>query len=394
MSQLPEGLFGDAKLYNKLVLVFFTADNCKICNSLEDNLNKIPIVTKYILVKVNADEYPNYFVRLSRGVIPTLTVLTPDMGIGGVIESSDISFIENVLREIYDSYYNRKSLPTVRISPLEGTPMDFDVQNLVYNVIDNLLNGAPADFRTVELYRFYSKIYPEYQKELRKLNPLDDVAKYLKSGADVNIDDNYAINVALKYLYLGKGGDKVVEFVNSDGSVYRSLRKQMKGLLSDEAIIGSSLISLYQDTFDEKYLKLALSIYDYVKSNLYYGEAYLDSPKTDPITSIPYVDPLANSEFAIFLSRLYLVAGDEKFKHESLNVSKIVMGIAGNNYRIQARVSIAYLKSNYGIKSLKKEEDDIRVERIKELMCEQGYIYQDLNGKCYKGLNEIEFTVF
>ncbi len=202
MSLFPDSLFNDARFYNKLILTFFTADNCKICNSIESNIEKIPVITKYILVKVNADEYPAYFVRLTRGVIPTLTILTPEREIASIIESTDLKFIENALRKVYEDYYINKTLQTIKIQALEGElANDIDLQSMVYEVITSLLNGALADFRAIELYNFYSTIYPEYKKGIKDLNPLDDIARYIIKGENINIDDNYAISVALKYMY-------------------------------------------------------------------------------------------------------------------------------------------------------------------------------------------------
>ncbi len=168
----------------------------------------------------------------------------------------------------------------------------------------------------------------------------------------------------------------------------------MKGMLADESIVGSALLDAYENTFDEKYLNKALQIYNYVKSNLDTNNGFLDSPKVDVITLIPYIDPLANSELAIFLSRLYLITGDERFKNDAMKALKASLGIAGDNYRILARASIAYIKLLYGIRGLERIKDDIRVEKVKEIMCEKEYKYQDLNGKCYKDLKEIEFTAF
>jgi len=385
---ISEKVFSDAKFYDKLIGVLFTSDNCTICDELFEKVKKLPISQKYFLFKVNANEYLQYTVRLSRGIIPALSIVDNEGKLISVIESVDIDYIQEKLREIYE---RRKELQGVSFSKPEKVE-DINVAEF-FDIINFAMDGNPIDFRGIEFFLFYSKIHKDYEKALSIILPGDPIGKFLlTSKLEGQLDDNYTNILALEIIYnIADVKDKLVDRITEDGVVYRSEKKEVKGLLIDEAVTGTALLTLYQRTFDEKFLKTALKIYEWTIKNLESDIGFRDYPQEDPITKHEYYEPLANAEASIFLSKLWAITGDDKIKEKAEKALKIAYTL-GTDIRVLSRVAIAYVKINELIKSKKEIKNDIRVEVVKDNRCQQeDFSYK---GNCYQSLDQIEFNLF
>ena len=385
---ISEKVLSDARFYDKLIGIFFTSDNCSICDELFEKVRKLPISQKYFLFKVNADEYLQYTVRLSRGIIPTLSIVNTEGKLISVIESIDIDYIQEKLREIYEKRKEFQGLAFPKPQQVE----DINIADFL-DIINFVMDGNPIDFRTAEFFIFYSKIHKEYQKVLSTLVPGDPISNFLLKGKiEDKIDESYTNILALETIYgIADVKDKLLDRITEDGIVYRSKRKEVKGLLIDEAVTGTALLTLYQRTFDERFLTLALKIYDWIVKNLESDIGFRDYPQEDPITRQEYLEPLANAETSIFLAKLWAITGDNKIKEKAEKAMKIAYTL-GKDIRVLSRVAIAYVKLNELIKSKKEIKDDIRVEVVKDNGCQkEDFRYKD---QCYQSLDQIEFNLF
>jgi len=385
---ISEKVLSDAKFYDKLIGVFFISDNCTICDDLFEKIRKLPISQKYILFKVNADEYLQYTVRLSRGIIPTLSVVNSEGQLISVIESIDIDYIQEKLREIYEKRKEFQGLTFPKPQQIE----DINIADFL-DIINFVMDGNPIDFRTAEFFFFYSKIHKEYQKLLNTIVPGDPISAFLTKGKlEGKIDENYTNILALETIYnIADVKDKLLNRITEEGVVYRSKRKEVKGLLIDEVVAGTALLSLYQRTFNDKFLELALKVYDWIVKNLESDIGFRDYPQEDPITRQEYFEPLANAETSIFLAKLWAITGDDKIKEKAEKALKIAYTLS-KDIRVLSRVAIAYVKLNELIRSKKEIKDDIRVEIVKDNGCQkEDFKYKD---QCYQSLEQIEFSLF
>ena len=382
---IPEKTFADAKFYDKLIAIFFTSDGCNECDKLFEKVSAMSIIKqKYYLFKFNAIEYLQYSVRLTRGVIPTISVVNPKGQLLAIIESTNEDYIEDKLKEIYYGRNKLKPLEYQEPKELEEVnPIDF------YDIINYTLDGNPIDFRTVEFLKFYSSIHKEYERVLNIMKPADPLAKYLLTGEKPQLDYTYTSNIAIS-IVLGIDEtvkDELIKRIDENGKVYRSNRKEVKGLLIDEALAGEALITLYERTFDETYLNMAKKIAEYIDKALSTPIGFRDSENEDLITSYIVYEPLANSEASIFFARLWAVTDDEKYRESSKKAMNISYTL-GDDIRVLSRIAISYIKLNELIKA-KKPVQDLRVEVVKDNGCpDEELRYKDNN--CYKDINEIK----
>ncbi|BFH72610.1 hypothetical protein SJAV_05540 [Sulfurisphaera javensis] len=384
---ISEKVLLDAKFYDKLVGIFFTSENCSICDELFEKIRKLPISQKYYLFKVNANEYLQYTVRLTRGIIPSLSIIDLEGRMIAVIESIDIDYIQEKLREIYSK---RDKLPGIEF-PKPKSVEEINVAEF-FDIVNFAMDGNPIDFRGIEFLLFYAKVHKDYERLLNIITPLDPIGKFLVNGKlETTLDETYTNILAIETIYnISDVKDKLLERIKDDGTVFRSSRKEVIGLLVDEAITGSALLSLYQRTFDDKYLNLSLKIYDWIIKNLESDIGFRDSPVNDPITKHEYFEPLANSEASIFFTKLWAITDDSKIREKAEKALKIAFTL-GSDIRVLSRVAIAYIKLNELIKSKKEVKNDIRVEIVKDNGCKEDYKYKD---SCYDSLDKIEFNLF
>ncbi|WP_231961233.1 hypothetical protein [Saccharolobus sp. A20] len=381
-------LLNDSKFYEKPILLYFTTDQCKKCEELYEQMKNLYILSKYYAIQVNAIENVEYTVRLTRGVIPTITILTPDLKILGIIESVDVKFIESRLRDILDDYKNKKIIGlTINgfiPEPLELSPF------VIYDTVNKVIEGEPADSRMIEVYLTYTNIYKDYLKAKDKIKFQDSLAEFLlNKQAKINVDKKYLANIAMLVNYGIADIKEVLELLNKDtGEVYRSSLRENKGILLDEALAGNALLTAYESSFDENYLTLAIRIANYIKENLQHEKGFKDIKGNDDITNIPYLEPISNAETAIFFSRLWNITNDESYKSLSLKGAMSALGASTSNPKVLARISIAYMKLYESIKANQVLNIiDSRVEIVKDNNCEKGKLYYD--GKCYTSIHEI-----
>lgn len=381
---IPEKTFADAKFYDKLIAIFFTTDNCEECEKLFEKIKDMNIVKqKYYIFKFNAIEHLQYSVRLTRGIVPTISIVNPKGQLLAIIESTNTEYIEDKLEEIY--YKRDKLKPLEYQEPKEVeevNPVDF------YDIINYVLDGNPVDFRAVEFLKFYSSIHKEYVKVLDIAKPVDPLAKYLLTSEKPQLDYTYTSNLAVSII-LGideATKEELLKRIDEEGKVYRSNRKEVKGLLIDEALAGEALISLYQKTFDETYLNMAKKIAEYIDKTLSTSIGFRDSINEDLITSYIVYEPLANAEASIFFAKLWAIVNDTKYKENAKKAMNISYTL-GDDIRVLSRIAISYVKLNELIKA-KKPIQDLRVEVVKENGCpDEELRYKD---NCYKDISEIK----
>ncbi|AAK40655.1 hypothetical protein SULI_06640 [Saccharolobus solfataricus] len=383
----------DAKFFDKPILLFFTDENCKDCDTIYSKLQDSTIFSKYIGKKVNALEYIHYTIRLTRGMIPTITILSPTLDLLAVIESKDLKFIENKLRELLDEY-KRRIVKGIKLEgytpdPIEPTP------SIIYETINKVIGGYEADTRMIEVYLTYTNVYKEYLKAKDKIKCSDDVARYLLEGkGEIKIDEKSSANVSMLVNYGVTSVQKLLDFIDiNSGEVYRSKKKETKGILLDEALAGNALVSEYERTINEEYLSLAIKVADYIKNNLQHERGFRDIKEIDNITKVPYLEPISNSEASIFFSRLWNITGDETYKNLALKGLGSALGGALNNPKVIARAAIAYLKLFDSIKANRYLNIiDARITVVKNNGCNDSMLYY--SGQCYSKIDEIQPTAF
>ncbi|AAY81631.1 hypothetical protein ATY89_06365 [Sulfolobus acidocaldarius] len=379
-------MINDAKFYDKLIAFFFETENCTNCEDLYNKILKLTISQKYYFLRANANEYLFYTVRFSRGVVPSIGIINTSGELIGIIESENIDYIQAKLREIYD---NRNKIKGFKIDKITTT-REINTADF-YEVVNYALDGGQLDFRGAQFLRFYAKIHKEYEKVLERALPLDPFAEYVLTGKKPDVEHYYTSTLAISTI-LGLFNDdvisKLLERINSDGSVYRSIRKEVNGLLIDQALVGQALLRVYKKTWDQKYLDLAMKVYTYIKDNLKGDLGFRDIKPLDEVTKEEFYEPISNSETAIFLSQLWSVNNDETYLLEAKKAMEASYTIGGNDIRVIPRVAIAYLKINELIKSREEIKDDIRVEVMKEISCEDkdAVVYK---GKCVK-IDEVQ----
>ncbi|AWR97630.1 hypothetical protein DFR86_08775 [Acidianus sulfidivorans JP7] len=385
---ISEKLLSDAKFYDKLLGIFVTAEYCDGCDELFEKIQKLPIARRYYLYKVDGIEHIEYLNRITRGYIPTLTVISPKLKILGIIEAFDIKYFEEKLREIVEAYY--KGYEGQEIPDFAPDPVTPDKSQIVYNVISQILDGYPADHRMIELYKFISNISEEYKKGEKLIKYLNDEAKFLITGKlDKPTSQKYSNILAFYVEHDLSKVDELLNLVNENGEVFRSIRKENRGLLIDEASVGNALLTQYEKTSDNKYLLIAEKIYNYITKYLNHEKGFRDSPPYDEISKIVYLEPLANSEAAIFFSRYYAITENK----EALDNAKKAISCAyagSTDPKVLARISIALIKMEDLIKTnTKPPYNDLRLEYSPKVECKY---YKD--GKCLEDIHEVKFLDF
>lgn len=385
---ITEKILADAKFYDKLLGMFITTEYCNGCDELFDKIQKLPIARKYYLYKVDGIEHVEYMSRLSRGYIPTITVISPSLRVLGIIEAFDVKFIEDKLRQIVEAYY--KGYEGQKIPEFLPEPKTPDKAEVIYEVLTEIINGYPADFRMIELFKFISKINPQYKKLEKTVNFLNDEARYLLIGKLENPSPQKYANTISFYVERGlKSIDELLSLVGDSGEVYRSVRKENKGLLIDEATVGNTLLTEYEKTLNDKYLQLAEKIYEYIVSNLSHEKGFRDSPPRDEITKVTFLEPLANSEAAIFFSRYYAIT-DNKDALENAKKAISSAYASSTDPKVLARIGIALIKIEDLIKTnLRYPYEDLRLEYSPKISCNY---YKD--GNCIERIDDVKFLDF
>ncbi|PVU75855.1 hypothetical protein DDW13_04375 [Acidianus hospitalis] len=384
---ISEKLISDLKFYDKPLGVFFTADNCKECDELIKKIKELPISKRLMIEEVNGLEYPEYLNRLTRGMIPTLSILSPDLGIMGVIESTDVKEIEAKLREIVEAYY--KGYKGERLSEFIPEPVEVG-KEIIYDVMDALLASYPADFRMIEFYKFISSINKDYSKAEKVIKPLNEISEFLLGRKKtINANSIYTTEISFYTIYGLRKVEDLLQLIGDDGIVYRSTRKQNKGLLIDEVMAGNALLTQYENTLNDTYLNYAKKIYDFIINNLSHEKGFRDTLIKDELSKITFLEPLANSEAGIFFARYWAITGEEKsadFAKKAINCA-----FAGSSDpRVLARISIALIKLQDLIRTNEKGPySDLRIEFSKQAQCKY---FKD--GKCYEKIEEIKFSYF
>lgn len=382
---LTEKVISDAKFYNKLILTFFSSEDCNICDELLNKIKELKISNRYYIFNIDSIEKSNYFIRLTRGIIPTITILSPDLKILGIIESTDIKFIEDSLRKIFESYlrdFKGSDIPSF------VPELDEPSQEIFYEIINRALENEPVDYRSIEFIKIFSAVHKEYEKIVTELNPANDMAKYLISNSNINLQENYVFNVSFLVNFGKEDKTKLLDFIDKDGGVFRSVKRETKGMLIDEANVGNTLISLYNRTGDNRFLELSLKIFSYIKDNLTHEKGFKDCPSNDPITSVVFLEPLANSETALFLARLWAISENEEARKLSELAMKSSYG-GSKDIRVLSRIALSMIVLNERIKTSEKiSYDDVRLS-FQNISCKYEY-----DGKCYNSLEEIKPKFF
>ncbi|EHP68810.1 MAG: hypothetical protein RXS23_04880 [Metallosphaera yellowstonensis] len=367
---ITERVIEDARFYGKLIVAVFSDEGFPL--NIPDSLSK-----RLTVIPVNPEEHPEYLVRLTRGIIPAITVMTPSLEIVGIIESANTSYIVSSLRELVDNFV-RGNVRPYKISPYVPEPQD-PPQDASYEVISKILDGYPADFRTIELVRTFVTTHKEYEKVLKVLKPLDDIASFYLEGGTLN--DDFAVYEAVKVIKGERGMPEA--FLGEDGRVLRRRGGENWGLLVDEALVGFSFLSRYLREGTDEDLERAKRIFSFVRTHLETERGYRDSVPRDPLTRVEFLEPLANSELAIFLSALWQVTQSETVREKSLKALRCAS--SSQSLPVKARIALATLRLEKGILVNKPGRfEDSRVMLNKSLDCNFKY-----SGKCYDTLEAV-----
>ncbi|MEM0363833.1 MAG: hypothetical protein QXV69_05965 [Sulfolobaceae archaeon] len=378
---LTEKLLSDSKFYNKPISIFFTSRNCSICDKLYNEITSKYISSKYYWLRIDSEEYLHYFIRLTRGVIPSVVVMNGDLRILGIIESNNSDFIENALKNIYENLENKKLIAS-NVPHFVPEPQEFD-PFIVHEVVLRIINGEVVDHRALEVIEFYKRNYTEFSNIQKFITNYDVITKSILYKEKIEINNSYTAGVLVEN---GIEDPKVLlEYINEDGSVYRSKRKEVSGLLIDESIAGNALLKAYELYGEKEYLEYAKKIYEYIIKNNVHEKGFLDVPKRDPLSNIEFLEPLANAEAGIFFSRYYLLTKDEKAREYSEKAIRCAYG-GSKNTRVLTRVIIAYLKLKHSILTKNMKITDPRIEYLENPCKDEEFYY---NNNCYKSIDEI-----
>ncbi len=379
---ISDKVLEDAKFYGKLIALEFTKD------SMDEGINNIinMFENKIIKVEIDAGEYLQYAIRLTGGRYPTVTILTPDLRVLAILDSKEGLY--DKIREVID-LYKFKGFAGAPITDFVPVPIEPD-PSLFFNTINSLLKGYPVDLRGMEVFNTYCNVYKEYRKILDKMNVNSDVIASLGKG--VVPDSKYTAVLSLQTYYGLRKINEILDLVNDEGEVFRSKRKENKGLLIDEAYMGSTLVNEWERTGDEKYLNLSLKIADFVLRELKHEKGFMDSKRTDKLTEHLVLEPLANAETAIFFAKLYAALDDSVYADASRLAMASANGGAPHSIEVQERIMCAYMKINEGIRSndpsLLTTDCRIEIPRHKP----ECRLKQD--DKCYEDVSLIQFKSF
>ncbi|BCU67349.1 hypothetical protein HS7_07860 [Sulfolobales archaeon HS-7] len=379
----------DAEFYGKNIIVLFSDNGCVECEHIEKYIRSLDITKKYIFITLNSRTHLGHFIRLTRGVIPTLTVLSQEGDIIAIIEGSNVKEISDILRDIYDKKEIIEPIKIPSVSPDELlTFSDVDV----IQTINEILGMRNVDFRMSSLLKLYHKYNPG--NWINKFNGIDIFSNIVLGKQEVNelqpvTDNNYSDEIALYVKFSELLSDLLIKRIETNGSVKRSIREQYSGYLIDQALTADALISMFSVTGEEKYLSITKKVLDFVENTLSTEKGYLDCPGFDKLTRVPYIDPFANSELAIAYSRLFLITGDERYSNLASKAINSSFSLTSST-SVMARNSIAYIKIYEGIKTNGKRDDleDIRIQYVPGIEC-NAYLYQ---GECKEStMFEIKF---
>jgi len=382
---ISEKTLEDAKFYGKMIALVFIVDNLEPVKELDNVLDKFS--DKITKIYVNASEYLQYAIRLTAGRYPAVTLISPEFKIISLIDRIDQT-LENRIRESIDAF-KFKGFKGVELSEFVPVPIDPD-PSLFFNSINSLMMGYPVDLRGLEVFRTYCNVYKEYGRMIEKLNLDNDSSALIKGGK--SIETIYTAQLSLQAYYGLRKIEEIIELSQEDGKVYRSKRKENRGLLVDQSYAGSAILNEYERTGNTEYLDKSLKIGDYILNNLKHEKGFMDVEGRDPLTSKVMLEPLANAEASIFFAKLYQVTGEQKYGEASKLAMASANGGAPHRIEVQERVMIAYLKLNEGIKSNDASflGKDCRVELPKEKP--QCKLQQD--DKCYDDISMIQFKSF
>lgn len=368
-----EEVLKDASFYNKPVLLAFSSVSCgNTCERLLEDIEKSQVGRKFIPIRLDADEHLGYFLRYSRGTVPTFTVVDHKGSIYGIISSSDSKFVVQKLSEIYNSLDRIKPIGLTDWIPNreEFSPVD------VLKAIDNIVIDRKVDIRGLQLMRIASLWDHSFQTIMEKLTPMDSITSRLIGDNASSIECPklthllaYASKVSDQCIY------KLRDLIDEKGAVKRSEGSAFSGYLIDQATTADALISVYSRQGDEDFLSLAKKVVEYSINNLKVKTGFRDYLSSDQLTSNILVEPLSNSEMAISLARLYLITEEERYKELAKESIEASIG-AMRTKEVLIRDSIAWIKLNSGIKTEKPADDlmDPRVERVKALEKCKGYL--------------------
>ena len=355
----------------------FTNEGCKGCKDVLDALtNSADIKRKYVIASLDSFlDYP-YFARLTRGLLPTVSVVDHEGNLIGIVESSNADYVLEKLDDIYQRLGKLARIP-YGLVPKET---DFELVR-AYDVINRVLSGVPGDFRTAQLVTWIAKEDQNYSLAMKYFRPLDKFAEHLTFRRAIDVGDTCSELGIASELGLLSDYKGLLECASSDGAVRRKPKSDPIGLLIDQAYVGNGLLSAYERTGDLAFLDYAKKVLHWALNNLSYEVGFLDVRPADPITSKPVVDPLMNSEFAVFASRLWLVTGEE----EALKAAEKAIKAAAwsESPLVESRLAIAELKKSYGF--LSKSCNDLRCEELNNLDCQVKF-----RGQCFNSLEEIE----
>ena len=370
-------MFEDSKFYGKPIAIVFVNEGCKGCKDVLNALtNNADIKRKYVLTSLDSFlDYP-YFARLTRGLLPTVSVVDHEGNLIGIVESSNADYVLEKLDDIYQRLGKLARIP-YGLVPRET---DFELVR-AFDVVNRVLSGVPGDFRIAQLVSWIAKEDQNYSLAMKYFRPFDKFAEYLSFKRTVEVGRTCSeLGIASELGLISEYGG-LLECVSNDGAVSRRPKSDPLGLLIDQAYVGNGLLSAYERTGDMTYLESAKKVFRWVLSNLSYDVGFLDVRPLDPITSKPVVDPIMNSEFAVFASRLWLVTGEE----EALKAAEkaIKASAWSESPLVESRLAIAELKKSYGY--LSKSCDDLRCEELSNLDCQVKF-----KGQCFNSLQEIE----
>lgn len=85
---LNDRLLSDAKFYGKLIGILLDKED-----TISGKIKGTALERRVMILKVDPEEYPDYLIRITRGVIPCLSVLTPNMELVGIIESNNVDYM-------------------------------------------------------------------------------------------------------------------------------------------------------------------------------------------------------------------------------------------------------------------------------------------------------------
>ncbi|MCI2413798.1 MAG: hypothetical protein MPF33_00875 [Candidatus Aramenus sp.] len=382
---LTDKALSDAKFYNKPIALLFYTEDCDVCKPLFEKVKELSISKRFYLFEVDAIERSDYFIRLTRGLVPSIVVVSPEVKLLGIVESNDVNFVDKSLRRIYERYsqgYKGEEIPSFSPEP------DDPSLDVLYEVLNRAMSGETVDFRGAEFVKLVSTVHKEYQKALKTLNPENELAKFVVTGERPPLDAKYVFTTAFLVSYGLLEPKELYRFFGERGLVYRSERKEGYGYLVDQSMAGNALITLYNRTGDSEYLKRAEEVFSFVKQNLSTEKGFRDVIIRDKVTSSLFLEPLANAEASLFFARLWAVTENEEAK-KLVEVAMRCAFAGSRDIKVLSRIALTMVVLNEKVKTSEKvAEPDYRVY-LGHTSCKF-----EFNGTCFNSLEEIKPKVF